>query len=77
MFCEDPSIKDKFYSNYHYYIVSDVCSECKGISDVPKCLMVCPVAGIILDTEHCESEEHLYTKKEYLDTLNPWRKNHA
>ena len=72
-FCKDVSIKDDFYSDSHYYIVPDECTECKGISDFPKCLMVCPVAGIISDPEHWESEEHLFSKKEYLDTLYPWK----
>jgi ferredoxin len=76
-FCKDSSLKDKFYSNYHYYIVPDLCNECKGISDVPKCLMVCPISGIIPDPDHWESEEHLYSKKVYLDTLNPWRKDYV
>jgi ferredoxin len=72
-FCEDKSIKDEFYSDNHFYIVPDECTECKGISDVPRCLIVCPISGIVSDEKHWESEEHLYAKKQYLDTLYPWR----
>ncbi len=72
-FCENKDLKDKFYSDDHYYIVPDMCNECKGISEVPKCLLVCPIEGIMPDPEYWESEEHLYAKKEYLDTLYPWK----
>lgn len=71
--CEDNSIKDDFYSDDHYYIVPDECNECKGVSYAPRCIMVCPVEGIITDPEHVESEEHSFAKKEYLDTLQPWK----
>lgn len=72
-FCEDTCVKDDFYSDTHYYIVPDECTECKGISEYPRCLMICPIAGIVPDGKHWESEEHLYAKKEYLDTLHPWK----
>ena len=72
-FCEDKSVKDKFYSDKHYYIVPDECTECKGIYYMPKCFMICPISGIIPDPEHWESEEHLFAKKDYLDTMHPWK----
>lgn len=71
--CEDKSFTDDFYSAMHYYIVPDMCTECKGISETPKCIMVCPLSGIEKDIERWESEEHLYSKKQYLDILHPWR----
>ena len=71
-FCRNTSIKDDFVSDSHYYIVPDECTECVGISDIPKCIMVCPIAGIMGDEKHIESLEHLFAKKEYLDTMHPW-----
>jgi ferredoxin len=71
--CEDKSVKDDFYSGTHYYIVPDECTECKGISPIPRCIMMCPVSAIVADKQHWESEEHLYAKKEYLDAMHPWR----
>src|SRR5689334_16531102 len=72
-FCRSPKVKDDFFSELHYYIVPDECTECKGISDIPKCIMICPVSGIVPDEAHQESEEHLYSKKKYLDTMHPWK----
>ena len=72
-FCKSKDVKDKFYSDQHYYIIPDRCNECKGISNVPKCLIACPIKGLVHDPEFRESEEHLYAKKEYLDTLYPWK----
>ena len=70
-FCHDNEFKDEFYSDVHYYIIPDECNECKGIAEFPKCLLVCPVKGIVLD--NFEPEEHLYSKKAYLEKLHPWR----
>jgi len=70
-FCEDRSVKDQFYSDTHYYIVPDECTECKGLTDYARCLMTCPLDVIVPDVEHWESEEHLYAKKGYLDKMYP------
>ncbi len=72
-FCTDETLKDEFYSDTHYYIVPDECTECIGISDIPRCMKMCPISGIIPDEKHWESEEHLFSKKIYLDTMHPWK----
>lgn len=72
-FCADNSAYDEFFSLKHYYIVPDKCTECKGMYDLPKCQEICPIKCCIADKEHWESEEHLYAKKMYLETMPGWR----
>jgi ferredoxin len=72
-FCEDISFYDDFWSREHYYVVPDKCTECVGKYPQPICKSVCPVKGCAIDKDHWESEEHLYAKKDYLETIPGWR----
>ncbi len=58
-----------FFSEDHFYIVPDKCTECKGFHDEPQCAAVCPVDCCVPDPEHQETEEDLLAKKDKLDAL--------
>lgn len=45
-----------------YVIDPDKCTECVGISELPKCVETCPVDCCILDPDHEETHEALLEK---------------
>ena len=45
-----------------YQINPDQCTECRGHFDTAQCVQVCPVACIIVDPEHTETEGQLLEK---------------
>lgn len=45
-----------------YYIVPDLCTECKGFHDEEQCASVCPVEACVPDDENEETEEELLEK---------------
>jgi ferredoxin len=45
-----------------YYIVPDLCTECKGFHDEPQCAAVCPTDACVQDEDHEESDEELLEK---------------
>ncbi|MEE8448611.1 MAG: YfhL family 4Fe-4S dicluster ferredoxin [Thermodesulfobacteriota bacterium] len=47
-----------------YVIDPDLCTECVGFYDEPKCAEVCPVGCCIPDPNHKETQEELLAKKE-------------
>lgn len=49
-----------------YQIASNKCTECVGHFDEPQCVVVCPVACIVLNPEKNESREVLFKKYESL-----------
>ena len=50
-----------------YVVNAELCTECVGAHDTPKCVEVCPVEGcIVQDPNHAESREDLQTKYERL-----------
>ncbi|MEK6815021.1 MAG: YfhL family 4Fe-4S dicluster ferredoxin [Nitrospirota bacterium] len=50
-----------------YYIITyELCTECVGYHDKPKCAEVCPVDCCIPDPLHPETKEELLAKKERL-----------
>lgn len=69
IFCEDTLLHDDFWSKEHYYIVPDKCTECIGKYPEPICKTGCIKKAIEIDRTHWESEEHLYAKKKYLETM--------
>mgnify|MGYP003429000415 FL=1 len=68
-FCDESLIYDDFWSQNHYYVVPDKCTECVGKYPEPICKTGCTKRAIENDHEHWESEEHLFAKKEYLETM--------
>jgi ferredoxin len=38
------------------------CTECAGVEDVPQCMLVCPVGGIVPNPDVVESKEGLLAK---------------
>jgi len=72
IFCEEDLVHDDFWSASHYYVVPDKCTECVGKYPAPICKTACTKNAVLLDTEHPESEEHLFSKKEYLETMPGW-----
>jgi ferredoxin len=64
-----PSGATEFFSNDHFYIVPDKCTECKGFHDKPQCAEVCPVDCCIPDPNHVEDEATLLKRKDELDAL--------
>jgi ferredoxin len=69
-FCDDKLTYDDFWNPTHYYIVPDKCTECVGIFPVPVCKTACSKNAVEFDSNHWESIEHLYSKKQYLETLS-------
>ncbi len=65
--------KRDFWSEEHYFIVPDKCTECVGFYDEPQCAAVCPVDCCLPDPENPETREQLLAKKEYLDRIDPAR----
>jgi ferredoxin len=53
-------------SDEFYYIVPELCTECKGFHDEEQCVAVCPVDCCVPDEEHEESEEELMEKAKKL-----------
>lgn len=49
MYNDIPAIKDSFYSDTIYYVVPDLCTECKDYSSEPMCAMICPMESIVQD----------------------------
>jgi ferredoxin len=47
-----------------YVIDPDLCTECVGFYDEPKCAEVCPVGCCIPDPNHQETKEELLAKKD-------------
>jgi ferredoxin len=64
-----PSGAAGFFSNDHFYIVPDKCTECVGFHDEPQCAAVCPVDCCVPDPERVEDKDALLAKKDYLDSL--------
>ena len=62
--CENLSITE---AETIYIIDPDKCTECVGISEVQKCVDICPVDCCVPDPEHEESREEL---------LEKWKKLH-
>ena len=46
-----------------YVIDPELCTECVGFHDEPKCVEVCPTDAIIPDPNHKESNDELLAKK--------------
>lgn len=42
-----PSGVAGFYSEEHYYIVPDKCTECVGFFDEPQCVANCPCDAVV------------------------------
>lgn len=72
VFCEETLVYDEFWSPYHYYVVPYKCTECIGKFPQPICKSACTKKAMVSDLEHRESEEHLFSKKEYLETIPGW-----
>jgi ferredoxin len=61
--------KTGFWSADYYYVVPDLCTECKGFHDTPQCQSVCPVECCLPNPELEETEDVLLKRKEYIDTF--------
>ncbi len=71
---EAPSGVQNFWSADFFYIVPDKCTECIGYHDDPQCAAVCPVDCCLPDPNVVESKEELDLKREYLDMIDPDRR---
>lgn len=71
---EAPSGARNFWSADFFYIVPDKCTECIGYHDDPQCAAVCPVDCCLPDPNVVESKEELDLKREYLDMIDPDRR---
>lgn len=69
-----PSGATNFWSADFFYIVPDKCTECIGYHDEPQCAAVCPVDCCLPDPNVVESQEELDLKREYLDMVDPDRR---
>ena len=57
--CENQAITEE---ETIYVIDPTKCTECVGISDVKKCVDICPVDCCIPDEDHVESHDELLEK---------------
>ena len=55
-----------FQGELIYEIDADKCTECVGHYDEPQCVVICPVACIITDSENQESHKDLQVKYQRL-----------
>jgi len=69
-----PSGVTGWWSADFFYIVPDKCTECVGYHDEPQCAAVCPVDCCLPDPNVVESREELDLKREYLDMIDPGRR---
>lgn len=61
--CESECPNDAIYEGKVIYEIDPSrCTECIGHFDTPQCVVVCPVACIIKDPAHKESETELQEK---------------
>jgi ferredoxin len=62
--CEPECPNTAIASSDSLYVVSpDLCTECVGAFDSPKCVELCPVEGcIVADPAHQESRDDLLAK---------------
>ena len=65
--CEPECPNNAIYEAAEYYEIDPrLCTECVGHFDTQQCVQVCPVACIIKDPDHPESEQALYEKYRHL-----------
>lgn len=65
--CEPECPNEAIYQGeWIYEINPKLCTECVGHFDTPQCVAVCPVACIIKDEAHPETQEQLLTKYQAL-----------
>lgn len=50
-----------------YEINHNRCTECVGHFDAPQCVQVCPVACIVVNASHLETQEQLLDKYKRLN----------
>ena len=60
----------EFWSDEHYYIVPDKCTECVGFHDEPQCAAVCPVDVCLPDPLNVETRDQLEKKVEFLNSID-------
>ncbi len=65
--CEPECPNTAIYQGEWIYEIDPAkCTECVGHFDEPQCVVVCPVACIIVDPDHPESKAQLQEKYEKL-----------
>ncbi len=61
--CEPECPNEAIYQGEWFYEINPKqCTECVGHFDTPQCVAVCPVACIIKDEAHPETQEQLLDK---------------
>jgi len=61
--CEPECPNTAIAEGQNIYIINpDLCTECVGFHDEPKCITVCPVDCIVKDPNHEESKDQLMAK---------------
>ncbi|MEW5806729.1 MAG: YfhL family 4Fe-4S dicluster ferredoxin [Acidobacteriota bacterium] len=61
--CEPECPNQAISEGENIYIINpDLCTECVGFYDDPKCISVCPVDCIVKDPNHEETREQLEAK---------------
>lgn len=69
--CEPECPNEAIYMGELIYEINpSLCTECVGHFDVPQCQEVCPVACILVDSNHKESKEQLQAKYKLLTKDN-------
>ena len=67
--CEPECPNEAIYMGVEIYeIHPSKCTECVGHFDTPQCQEVCPVACIITDPNHTETNDQLMQKYQKLST---------
>jgi ferredoxin len=61
--CEPECPNNAIYQGEEIYEIDPLrCTECIGHFDTPQCVVICPVACILVNPQHEESNEQLLEK---------------
>ena len=62
--CEPECPNEAISAGESVYVINpDLCTECVGAHDAPKCVEICPVDGCIIpDPDHAEDHDALMAK---------------
>ncbi|GEM_PF-6349937 len=69
MYNDVPAFKDPFYSDTIYYVVPDLCNECKDYYSEPQCVMICPMGSVVRDEMACSAGNGFICRDEVFNPL--------
>ena len=69
MYNDVPAFKDPFYSDTIYYVVPDLCNECKDYYSEPRCVMICPIESVVQDNISGKTKKAVICRDEVFNSL--------